>query len=152
MLSPGESLEIEKEEEDVFEKFKGAGLKGKLCKVCNKNSAELTFVESALDYVHGGGKPMCKACYDELVRSSDWYKQGQREASECSQKLGGKDCKEQAVMCYQCYLRDIAEFEKAVRNDERQETLKEVRHATEVYNYNEFLKWLLERQEESNGS
>ena len=46
---------------------------------------------------------------------------------KCSQHIGTiKDCKEYAVMCYQCHLKKMTEFEKAVRNDEKQEVYKEV--------------------------
>lgn len=40
---------------------------------------------------------------------------------KCSQHIGTiEDCKEYAVMCYQCHLKRMAEFEKAVRNDQKE--------------------------------
>lgn len=70
-----------------MDKLLGAGLKGIKCVVCKKRQSVMTFVNSALDYVHGNGRPMCQRCYDDMVRDSLWYKQGYKEAIEWARDI-----------------------------------------------------------------
>jgi len=65
--------------------------------------------------------------------SEEKQKAGVEKWMMCSQHIGTiDDCKNQATMCYPCYLEKIKEFEKAVRNDERKSTAQQIldKHAS----------------------
>jgi hypothetical protein len=52
---------------------------------------------------------------------------------KCTQHIGTiEDCENEATICYQCYLKKITEFEKAVRNDECKATEKRVYDKVDV--------------------
>ena len=101
-------------------------MKEKMIERMNDEEADTRIVEHHLN-------GFAEDCPNVLLNREDYNilkKKCEKMLAEqrmCSQHIGTiDDCKNQAVMCYQCYLKKIKEFEKAVRNDEKQEVLKEV--------------------------
>jgi superfamily II helicase len=50
-----------------------------ICVRCKKNKASMTFAQSALDFAHGFTERICQECYDEMMKESNWFKEGKKE-------------------------------------------------------------------------
>ena len=62
-----------------------------ICQRCKKNEATVKYTASPSDYAHGFVQDICNECYNKQVRTSEWYKQGFKEALEQAINLFKKD-------------------------------------------------------------